>query len=787
MDDEIARGGMGAVYRAFDQRLQREVAIKVLLKGAQATPAQRQRFRREALALARLTHPHIVTVYDVGEHDGKPFMVMDFVKGRSLEQLLEQEGALSGVRAARLLHQLAGALHHAHQAGILHRDLKPANVMLDDDGQPQLTDFGIAHAFAKPLGEGGTLTQVGAFVGTPGYWAPEQAGAKKDQQGPATDVYGLGAILYSALTLQAPHQGTSLIELMAQVMDGHVEPPSTLVADVDPDLEAICMRCLEREPADRYASAEALATALQDYLLARSGTGRHGAVAGPRPGALVLDEAAPVAPAWQRGLTAALAGLALVALGWAALVGARESQLEGVALALRARIDVLEQRRLLAEDALERERASLQRDQERGQQLRKRRNELAARLQAKAASEPEPGGSPRPRETPTPDAEPEPGPSPLPEPSLPPEPRDAQPSPPPAEGPPLAVDPSHAETPEEPAPAEAAPAETPVAQPVREPEPALTHRLRVKGRMSARQDMGASVRTGAWLDERYLLFPDDRALALVRAPRLKLAARLEGEQLATLRELQQVVCNPVGRRFAVRFRSGVWWLGHAQRSSVRLDFQLPDSWERVRWLRLAPTSGSTQPLVCSLSGDDVSTVRLSGRGQATEASRLPESCDARLYGQSADGRWLVFEARGQIDGVCLVEWTGRGYELVRTLSTFATVTKATVSGSGACAAYELATPPRLYLFADGDASGKVTLSRELQGLASLGESVIALDRQEVTLRAFDDGRVLGRITREHPLVDAVLVPSPAGDAFLLSEYDIAAKTVYHQLVEVSER
>ena len=263
LQDEIARGGMGVVYRAVQLSLQRPVAIKMILHGRWASADELARFRREAEAAARLDHPNIVPIYEVGECDGQPFFSMKLIQGRDLTH--HRPRFLSAPRdAARLVAALAAAIHHAHQRGILHRDLKPQNILLDEEGKPQLTDFGLA----KLVETEGSLTQRGTVVGTASYMAPEQARA----EGPLTtaaDVYSLGAILYDLLTGRPPFRGETPVETLFQVL--HDDPPRPRAANpqVDRDLETICLKCLEKDPAQRYASAQALAADLDLWLEGR--------------------------------------------------------------------------------------------------------------------------------------------------------------------------------------------------------------------------------------------------------------------------------------------------------------------------------------------------------------------------------------------------------------------------------------------------------------------------------------------------------------------------------------
>jgi tetratricopeptide (TPR) repeat protein len=256
----IGQGGMGVVARA-QREDGREVALK-LLPALSSSDHRLERFRREGVALVRLRHPHVVHVHEVGEDQGRAFLAMDLVPGSSLEERLGRGEPLRPREAARLLRELAQAVAHAHAEGILHRDLKPANVIVTPEGKAVLVDFGLAGLLDESAEE--RLTRSGAFLGTPGYWPPEQARGQRDRIGPHSDVYGLGATLYAALTGGPPQQGEAL-ELVAGAAQ-RATPPSELRADVDPVLEAICLRCLEPAPEDRYPDAAALDQALADYL-----------------------------------------------------------------------------------------------------------------------------------------------------------------------------------------------------------------------------------------------------------------------------------------------------------------------------------------------------------------------------------------------------------------------------------------------------------------------------------------------------------------------------------------
>jgi len=269
--EELGRGGMGVVYRAWQSGLGRIVALKVLLNASTASAIEVARFRAEATSAAQLDHPHIVPVYGVGDHDGRPYFIMRLIEGQSLARYLA-DGPIAARESARLLAPIARAVDYAHRRGVLHRDLKPSNILIDREGTPHVADFGLA----KRVGADTGLTSPGGIVGTPGYMAPEQVGGGRGPIGPASDVYGLGAILYQMLTGRPPFQAATALDTVFLVLEQDPVPPRLLNPRVDRDLELVAIKCLQK-PADlRYASASALAADLEAYLAGEPISARSG-------------------------------------------------------------------------------------------------------------------------------------------------------------------------------------------------------------------------------------------------------------------------------------------------------------------------------------------------------------------------------------------------------------------------------------------------------------------------------------------------------------------------------
>jgi WD40 repeat protein/tRNA A-37 threonylcarbamoyl transferase component Bud32 len=333
---ELGRGGMGVVYKATQIGLNRIVALKMLIAGPFANPALRARFLLEAESVAALEHPGIVRVFAFGEHQGRPYLAMEFLPGGTLAERIEQSGPLPAKDATELMTKLAGAVAHAHSRGVVHRDIKPLNVLLTAEGEPRLTDFGLAKVGRADQ----NLSVTGQVLGTPAYMAPEQAAGKVREVGTAADVYALGAVLYEVLTGRPPFTGDSAAVTLQKVLTEEPERPRKLNPSIPHDLETICLKCLEKEPAKRYPTAQALADDLARYSRnepisvrpagalerGQKWVKRNKVVAGLWA-VIVALSAVGVASVWAGSPAALLVVLALVWLGTLLLFLKRQSQL----------------------------------------------------------------------------------------------------------------------------------------------------------------------------------------------------------------------------------------------------------------------------------------------------------------------------------------------------------------------------------------------------------------------------------------------------------------------------
>lgn len=273
--EELGRGGMGLVFRARQISLDREVALKLILADRLASDTDRTRFFDEARSCAKLTHPNIVPIFEVGLAEGRPYICMQLVRGKTLLQTLAN-GPISGKQAASWMSKIASAIAYAHQNNMLHRDIKPSNILIDEKGEPYITDFGLARDLARQE----SLTQSGAIVGTPAYMSPEQASANKKKMDARSDVFSLGAVLYHAVTGSPPFQGKTGYETIMRVLDHDPERPRAINKGIDRDLEMIILKALQKPLDLRYSSAESLAADLEAYLrdeeiAARSGRFSH--------------------------------------------------------------------------------------------------------------------------------------------------------------------------------------------------------------------------------------------------------------------------------------------------------------------------------------------------------------------------------------------------------------------------------------------------------------------------------------------------------------------------------
>ena len=271
LKEELGRGGMGVVFKATQISLKREVALKMLLRGRLASEADAARFRQEAESVARLDHPGVVPVHEFGELDGRPFFSMKYVEGETLQQML-QDGPLPPRYTARVLAAVARAVHYAHERGVLHRDLKPSNILIDRDGNPHVTDFGLA----RRTTDAASLTKSGAVLGTPAYMAPEQAAGNRGDVGPSSDVYGIGTILYQALTGRPPFQAASPVDVVLMVLEQEPLPPRILNPKAERDLSMVALRCLQKPPDLRYDTAMELAEDLEAFLADEPVSARSG-------------------------------------------------------------------------------------------------------------------------------------------------------------------------------------------------------------------------------------------------------------------------------------------------------------------------------------------------------------------------------------------------------------------------------------------------------------------------------------------------------------------------------
>lgn len=259
--EEIARGGMGVVYKARQMSLNRVVALKMILSGQLASAELLKRFRTEAQAAANLKHPNIVAIHEVGEHDGQHFFSMDYIEGSSLAELIRQD-LVSAKQAAEYVRTIAIAIQYAHERHTLHRDLKPSNILIDSSGQPFVTDFGLAKRIEDSFG----LTAPGQVLGTPSFMPPEQASGRLRHIGPHSDVYALGAVLYACLTSRPPFHAANPMEILIQVLEQEPVSPRDLNPSIPEALEEICLKCLQKNPSERYSSAKELAEELDRYL-----------------------------------------------------------------------------------------------------------------------------------------------------------------------------------------------------------------------------------------------------------------------------------------------------------------------------------------------------------------------------------------------------------------------------------------------------------------------------------------------------------------------------------------
>lgn len=268
----LGPGGMGIVFVALDEDLDREVAIKIPCEDVMCGTGVRDRFLREAKALAAIQHPHICPIYDFGEHEGRPFIVMPLLSGQTLAAHLGQRGKLPVEEAVEIVSVVASAVEFVHRQKIIHRDLKPGNIMLDSSGTPMVLDFGLV---ITSIADGKRLTHEGSIAGTPAYMAPERMTDPQQHDGIAADVYSLGVILYECLTGSLPHDGANTAELLARALTQAPVPPCELTDGIPGYVEQVCMRALAKSPEDRFASMGEFSSALQSNASKQNGTARH--------------------------------------------------------------------------------------------------------------------------------------------------------------------------------------------------------------------------------------------------------------------------------------------------------------------------------------------------------------------------------------------------------------------------------------------------------------------------------------------------------------------------------
>ncbi len=330
--EEIAHGGMGVVYRARQKSLNRIVAVKMVLFGQFAGKTAFDRFRAEAQTVASLQHPNIVAIHEIGETDGQPYFSMDYVAGRNLADLVRDRPLLAR-QAAGYVCKIAQAVQYAHTQGVLHRDLKPANVLIDESDEPRITDFGLARQMAGDS----ELTLTGQVIGSPNFMPPEQGAGKQVKLGPASDVYGLGAVLYCLLTARPPFVAETFEATLAQVLNTEPVAPRQLNPGIPRDLETLCLKCLEKDPERRCASAGELADELDRFL---KGEPIHARPLGPADKLWRWCRRKPVVAALTGAVFASLLTVTVVSLTAARRIAAEARHAEEHARELRLNLYV---------------------------------------------------------------------------------------------------------------------------------------------------------------------------------------------------------------------------------------------------------------------------------------------------------------------------------------------------------------------------------------------------------------------------------------------------------------